>query len=365
MKTEVNYCGKPVTGLSYEVASCENHAKCPVNTDCKFDDWNEWNACSASCDGTKRRVRGIAQRAVGNGTACGCSGSECDKDSSIGAREQTGPCNPSKDQKGCTVVGIPVDCELKSWSKWTECAVSCGASQKDRSRGVHIEPVNGGKECDPGLKQTASCGLPECGSLGEVKDCKWAEWSDWGSCDATMCERSLERNRAVKNHAEYGGKNCTGDSSREVMTCNKGCLASEVHCAWSDWGPYSKCDIHCKPKRMADDAQAGMRHRKRNLEVQAVPKSSSKLYEADHDTESQVQQLYRRAQTADSRRWQEVSAAFALGCLSFLIAFSIIPRCGRSNAASRPHSRAMRASSRDEQDLFPETSVDSRSALLE
>jgi len=47
---------------------------------------------------------------------------------------------------------------------------------------------------------------------------------------------------------------------------------------------------------------------------------------SSEEVEGQVQELYRRAQNADSRRWQEVSAAFAFGCLSFLVGFGVIAR---------------------------------------
>jgi len=78
-----------------------------------------------------------------------------------------------------------------------------------------------------------------------------------------------------------------------------------------------------------------------------VTNTAAKLYEDDSskaDVEGQVQELYRRAQNADSRRWQEVSAAFVFGCLSFLVGFGVIFRGGRSDLTEGPNTSASRGS---------------------
>lgn len=210
--------------------------------------------------------------------------------------------------------------------------MTCGAAQIMRSRSVKIEPMNDGKACDSVLNQTENChGLPKCEKAGTERDCKWSQWSQWSEC--TKCGGEMYRVRQVEDHAEYGGKNCTSSSAQEVKTCDKSCYEN-VHCTWSSWGDWSDCSQSCVP-RHANGKHAGKRTRKRNLHV--VP-STARLYEQDADglqVEFQVHELYRRAQTADSRRWQEVCAAFALGCFSFLVGFGVLMKLPRRTSLTR------------------------------
>jgi len=208
--------------------------------------------------------------------------------------------------------------------------------------------MNSGKACPKWLNETGPCdsGMstpwePECPiPNGQIKrDCTWQEWEDWSSCNE--CGGIMYRGRQVKQHAQMGGKNCTESLSQETKTCNKKCYA-EVHCAWATWEAWSDCDITCVPAERKG-LSYGKRTRKRTLEVVAGPSPSHQLYEAasSEDVQGQVQELYRRTQNADSRRTQEVSAAFAFGSLSFLVGYAVLSRMGggRSSHASRSLSR--------------------------
>jgi len=327
--------------------------------DCEFGGWNAWTDCSATCDGTKRRVRYIKTRAVGKGKACGCTGDDCDKASSEGSNQETAPCNPSKDASGCPVYGIPIDCKLSVWSHWSKCAVTCGVAQKERTRKVEIDAVNGGKACHPTLMQTGSCDLPKClDAVMKPTDCKWNTWSKWGACD--KCGGSMYRFRQVDVHAQFGGKNCTGNDSQDMKTCDRSCF-DDVHCAWSSWAHWSECDISCMPPERKGKT-FGKRIRKRSLTV--TKSKAARLYDdsSSEGAENQVQELYRRAQTADSKRWQEVSAAFALGCLSFVAAFGVLSRCDRPGATTRTMT-PLRASN-DEEDSSASRPMDRRQVFI-
>merc|ERR1712224_319754 len=148
-------------------------------------------------------------------------------------------CNPSKDASGCRVSGLPVDCKLSKWSTWTKCAVTCGASQRERTRTVEVESLHGGKVCDPALTQTGPCDISKCdrASTMQKKSCEWHSWSDWGACD--KCGGLMYRYRQVKVHAQYGGANCTGEASQDMKTCDRSCFDQKVHCASSSWGDWS------------------------------------------------------------------------------------------------------------------------------
>jgi len=343
IKSEANYCGKQVDGSSQEVASCSRNDQCPKDVDCVFGGWNAWTDCSKTCDGTKSRDRNIKTRGASNGKACS------------GTKKETAACNPSKTASGCPVTGKPIDCKLKDWSAWTTCPVTCGgsSSQRERSRSVEIEALNGGKTCDPVLYQTGPCVdrvAKPCVDKFKPLDCKWFGWSKWGACD--KCGGLMYRYRQVKVHAQYGGANCTGNASQDMKTCDRSCF-DNVHCAWSAWGAWSNCDVSCKMQECTGHS-CGKRTRKRQLVV--TKQAASTLYEDSQsaaDVEGQVQELYRRAQTADSRRWQEVSAAFVLGCLCFLLGFGVLSRVSRPAAAVDAQERELQVMHESSNSLTP------------
>ncbi|CAK9026820.1 Hemicentin-1 (Fibulin-6) (FIBL-6) [Durusdinium trenchii] len=134
-----------------EENACMNECR-----DCQWEEWTEWDTCTVSCGGgTQQHRRGIQVTMAGGGTNC------------------TGP---SSEEQPCNGERCPVDCVLLDWTEWTECAPYC-SGEKNRTRTVMLEAVDGGQACGPLLE------TKECGNF--CMDCQVAEWSTWSSCSSS------------------------------------------------------------------------------------------------------------------------------------------------------------------------------------
>ena len=51
------------------------------------------------------------------------------------------------------------------------------------------------------------------------ENCEWNTFGDWSECSATCGGGVQSRERTVKQEAENGGHNCTGEA-REETPCN-------------------------------------------------------------------------------------------------------------------------------------------------
>ena len=49
-----------------------------------------------------------------------------------------------------------VDCVVGEWEEWSTCDNACGYGTRRRTRGVNVQPDNGGSNC-PVLKQRRAC----------------------------------------------------------------------------------------------------------------------------------------------------------------------------------------------------------------
>jgi len=128
--------GKECTGKAEETQPC-NDIPCP--NDCKWQEWNAWSTCSATCGGgTHTRSRNKTE-AVGTGKPC----DEAEK--------------PTEEKPCEGQVACPVDCKLMPWNAWTPCSVTCGQGTRKRVRAKQ-EDQNGGKPCpDQSEEESGSC----------------------------------------------------------------------------------------------------------------------------------------------------------------------------------------------------------------
>jgi len=81
----------------------------PCPQDCKFNAWEEWTSCTATCGGgTQTRVRAIVSQAQHGGAAC----------------------PPAEDRRVCNIGACNKRCRLGKWSKWGRCSRACRVSEE-------------------------------------------------------------------------------------------------------------------------------------------------------------------------------------------------------------------------------------------
>ncbi|XP_046330803.2 A disintegrin and metalloproteinase with thrombospondin motifs adt-1-like isoform X14 [Haliotis rufescens] len=205
------YGGSDCVGSGSDVRNCNTHT-CAV--DGIFNDWSDWDACSATCGGGDK----LRQRTC-HGPFYG--GKDC-----VGPREDTAPCN----QHNCPVDGIWAE-----WAKWSTCTLTCGGGQQWRSRNC-IGPFDGGKECPGPRNVTQACSTDHCPIDGV-----YGEWSSWGACSDTCGGGTQDRTRSC-TAPKFGGVDCQ-DPAVDTMACNTN------HCpvdgVWLDWSKWGECSATC------------------------------------------------------------------------------------------------------------------------
>eukprot|EP00931_Biecheleriopsis_adriatica_P068777 TRINITY_DN4268_c1_g1_i1.p1 TRINITY_DN4268_c1_g1~~TRINITY_DN4268_c1_g1_i1.p1 ORF type:complete len:2284 (+),score=382.55 TRINITY_DN4268_c1_g1_i1:32-6853(+) len=137
----------------------------PENT-CIFMAWEEWNTCSAPCDGGwQQRKRGVSQ-GVRSSHGGGCDG----------ALAWARSCNTQSCSQNCE----PVDCKWGKWSEWGACS-KCGG-QKERSRRIIRLPDCGGARCEAGDAEQ----IQRCPRRCHPEPfCVWSEWTAFSKCSVS------------------------------------------------------------------------------------------------------------------------------------------------------------------------------------
>ncbi|CAD7922585.1 unnamed protein product [Amoebophrya sp. A120] len=209
-----------------EVAPC-NQQSCDTHCiDGAWDEWAAWSACTATCGtGFQWRHREILQRPNGCGKPL------------EGLREEVRKCD---DLYPCEVE--VEDCVFDEWGSWGDCSCTCNGI-RDRSRRIYQVSKNGGKPCKGSLKEIEPCNVKSCTVFDPV-DCVLSEWSYWSSCSATCAGGARERTRKIEVAPKNNGKPCER-SLHEVEACNSQRCDTAVDCKWSDWSAWSECTAEC------------------------------------------------------------------------------------------------------------------------
>ncbi|KAI8485010.1 hypothetical protein Bbelb_372560 [Branchiostoma belcheri] len=199
------------------------NASCVGAVDGGWSDWGPWSGCSLTCGvGTETRDRTCTNPAPENG------GADCD-----GPAHETQTCD--------TGVSCPVDGGWSDWGPWSTCSVTCGVGTETRDRTcTNPAPANGGADCDGPAQETQAC---DTGVSCPV-DGGWSDWGSWSVCSVTCGVGTETRDRTCTNPApENGGADCDGPA-QETQACDTG-VSCPVNGGWSDWGPWSGCNVTC------------------------------------------------------------------------------------------------------------------------
>merc|ERR1712076_250647 len=169
--------------------------------------WGEfgaWDACPVSCGGAEHsRYRTCDNPAPAHG------GEDCS-----GSNTETERCNENP---------CPVNGGWGEFGAWDECPVSCGGAEHSRVRTCDSPaPAHGGNDCT--VDGSSNTEVERCNENPCPVNGGWGEWSTWSQCPVTCGGGEIERTRACDSPApQHGGEECTtdGSSGSEKQTCNE------------------------------------------------------------------------------------------------------------------------------------------------
>jgi len=301
--------GQNCSGELAQVSPSPNLPECEVEeedrstiVDCIWSEWDEWGACSASCDGGQRiRQRQIKMMGSKNGAPCpsessmqvepcaleecGCEDCQWGEWSDWGACTCTGlverhrnmmshfhlcgkPCEgPKVETQSCTPAcsAEPVDCAITEWSMWSTCTVTCAGGEIKRTRAIKREAENGGQSCEGVLEEIQGCGEGDCTDL---QDCLISDWNVWTACTSSCGGGQQFRDRSILSEEVNGGEGCKG-SMKEVKICNEDACGDSRDCLWGQWSEWSACSHKC-----------GGGNKVRDRQVEVAPRHDGKLCDA-------------------------------------------------------------------------------------
>jgi len=304
---EANYCGTPVKGLDREIRSCHEDVPCNPDVDCKFTDWSAWSDCTKKCTGVKRRSRRIAVSGRGAGKYC------------LGDLKQTAPCNPGvgEDTPHECSGKPPQDCKLSHWQEWSGCSATCGGGQQDKAREILQEAENGGKSCAGPLSETRGCGTESCVVQDcDPVDCKWGDWDEWSACD--KCGGEKKRFRHIMSMPACGGAACEFGAGEEATNCTRKCH-EPTYCTFGQWSNWGSCSADCGN---------GVRSRERHLhaasitDVRLLQQTGSLDLLNEESLQNKYDVLAAQNNMLAAQRFKEIVVAFACGLVSLVLLFA-------------------------------------------
>lgn len=281
VEEEASHGGKTCKGNTYEVANCSTQACSTKFQNCVFDDWQSWVGCKSTSPYQEQRTRKVKLQGSGGGAACngttkeirGCESdplespdqckvsdwtpwSACDKTCGGGQKyrmrtlltpasmnvscvngsiREIAPCGTGQ----CHLAG-PGDCQLSTWSHWTECSNKCGKGIKTRMR--QATSATTGKGCEAALEQVEHCVEQQCTKT----DCQWGEWDRWSACTKSCGGGIKRRNRHIRVSPDNNGTLCAANPKSQVAACNvKECPKACVDGKWALWTAWSRCSATC------------------------------------------------------------------------------------------------------------------------
>ncbi|XP_052790255.1 SCO-spondin-like isoform X2 [Mya arenaria] len=131
-----------------------------------------------------------------------------------------------------TTVPKPADGAWSNWLPWTQCDVTCGHGNRQRSRTCsNPAPSKCGLDCVGNTTETGDCAGTACPAF-------WMEWAN-SNCPVTCGVGNVWRMRACSTGNDA---DCPGDFG-EFYACDEG--PCDVDGAWSNWLSWTQCDVTC------------------------------------------------------------------------------------------------------------------------
>jgi len=212
--------GAECTSAARETKDCESLPECPK--DCVWNVWSDWQPCSVTCGSGYERKRRLRKSYETLGGRI-CKGAE-------------------EDERTCTSIPCPQDCQVGDWGPWSSCTSSCGIGARSRYRNIVQQANHGGHECDQKQENYSTYDVTGC-FLGHcATDCLWDLWQPWSPCTKTCAGGYTSRLRKELVPAANGGHLCE-DSAQEETVCNV--HPCPVDCIWKEWAAWTSCSGSC------------------------------------------------------------------------------------------------------------------------
>lgn len=251
--------------------------------DCVVDYWSKFSECTATCGeaGTKTRTRKVLKASACEGKLCPvlnqtapcnqvCCPSDCevstfspwsDCTKQCGTGSQTRlrtikkmascsgqVCPALSENRKCNEQCCAVDCVVSPWGRISQCTKTCGGGVRSRTRTVLTNSACDGASC-PLLKQSRRCGTECC-----PVDCGVSDWAKWSNCSATCAGGLQSRTRSVVNKTVCGGLSCP--KMTEDRSCNTQCCSKD--CQLGEWGSWATCSRQCGGGSRTRTRQVGL-----------------------------------------------------------------------------------------------------------
>jgi hypothetical protein len=136
----------------------------------------------------------------------------------------------------------PVHCKFSAWSSWSpgNCPVACGTGKQTSTRHFAPGAAHGGIQCDdPTLNYLERpCNEHHC-----PINCNFNPWLSWTDCDKSCGGGNFQRVRVRRDTKEHAGAQCNGDYLQWAKCNTHPCPVDCVVQPWTDWGNCTEdCD---------------------------------------------------------------------------------------------------------------------------
>lgn len=154
-------------------------------------------------------------------------------------------CNEEDFETRSCDVACPIDCQLSSWSSWTNCNSTCGPGSQQRHRKIEMEPANGGRPCGS-TEEIQACNVHSCDTY------QWRT-SDWTPCHLAFdrrCGDGLQTRyvRCIHVPEDMVVEDAICDKAKKPRAEQPCQIACPGHCVISSWSAWSPCQ-HCHGER--------------------------------------------------------------------------------------------------------------------